>query len=114
MELSLGDFGDERLTKGGPFCMGALLGMAAGVSASGGWAATAPARCGSRGFCTIPRWRSMRWYLRRGYVPAVRSVGGTCWPFRTRRPCGWTRKALGCPSTRSSRLMPIRERHLGW
>lgn len=55
MQLSLGDFGDERLVKGGPFFIGALSGTAAEASVSGGWGAAAPARCGLRGSCTIPK-----------------------------------------------------------
>jgi hypothetical protein len=46
MELRLGEFGDERLAKGGPFCTRGLSATAVPGLASGSLAATAPARCG--------------------------------------------------------------------
>ena len=55
MELALGPFGDERLEKGGPFCMSAWSRMAARGSACEGLGAIARARCGSADFSTIPK-----------------------------------------------------------
>ena len=55
MEWTFGEFGDHRLEKGGPFCIGSFSTIAVTKSASGGLVATAPARCGLCGSCTIAR-----------------------------------------------------------
>lgn len=51
MEFGLGRFGDRRLEKGGPFCIGGLSRWGSEAWQSARLAAAERGRCGSRASC---------------------------------------------------------------